>query len=81
MSDYSMLTSPLVLRFQSKNFNPQSCLIIKGLSDSLFFQVYDKYSSFDLTSRKDYIKTCVKEVRYHLLCTVQSGQVNLEKFR
>lgn len=25
-------------------------------------QVYDKYSSFDLTSRKDYIKTCVKEL-------------------
>jgi len=25
-------------------------------------QIYDKYSSFDLTSRKDYIKTCVKEL-------------------
>lgn len=38
-------------------------LAVFGLKTStLIFQVYDRFPSFDLTPRKDFIKTTVKEV-------------------
>ena len=65
----SMLVVTLIVRIY--NF--------KDLSLPSLFQVYAKYEQFDLTNRKDFIKSTVKEVSISQYQSIKSQKPQLNR--